>query len=405
MLEVDIYTEGNILGRGSAPTGTSVGKYESYILRDGNKSEYNGLSVHKAVEMVEKIIAPELIGMDVLDQHAFDNKLINLDGTPDKHVLGGNTIYSVSIACLRAAAVSQNKHVYQYLAGRPLSTIPLPTFNVINGGHNSDFTQAFNEFILAPYRAASVEEAVAIAVKVYQKLESVISDYMGRKKPILGSSYGWMAPSNDPDIILGIMSKAVEECGYTEKVCYCLDCASSEMYDPNNDTYELKNRRVSSDELIDYVNMLTEKYNLLFVEDLLDENDWNGFVKAHKKLKRTNLIGDDLIVTNIERLRKAYELDAIDGFILKPNQIGTITESLDAHQYAEEKGLLIIPSGRSGGTVDDIIADLALGLHSLISKNGAPKSGERLNKLNSLLRASSENPCSHLADISKFIRF
>lgn len=405
MLEVDVYTEGGTLGRGAAPTGTSVGKYESFILRDGDKSEYNGLSVHKAAKIVENTIAPKLIGMDVLAQHDIDQKMINLDGTPDKHVLGGNSIYSVSVACLRAAAASQNKHVYQYLAEEPLSTIPLPTFNVINGGRNNDITQAFNEFILAPYHATSVEEAVAIAVAVYQKLEYVISDYMGGKKPLLGGSYGWVAPSSDPDVVLGLLSQAVAECGYTDKVCYCLDCASSEMYDPKTDTYELKGQRVSSDELIDYVEMLTEKYKLLFIEDLLDENDWDGFIKAHRKLKHTNLIGDDFIVTNLERLQKAYEMDAIDGFILKPNQVGTITESLDANLYAQNKGLLVIPSGRSGGTVGDIVADLALGLRLPISKNGAPKSGERLDKLNSLLRASSENPCNNMVGFSKFVRF
>lgn len=405
MLEVDVFTGGGAMGRGSAPTGTSVGMYESFVLRDDNINEYNGMSVHKAAQIVEQSIAPALIGMDVQDLSAVDRRMIELDGTADKHVLGGNSIYSVSIACLRAAADAAEEPVYRYIAGKPLRTIPLPTFNVVNGGRYPGLTQGFNEFILAPWKADSVEHAVEIAVKVYQKLERVISSYLGGKKPFLGGSYGWAAPSSDPAVVLELILEAAEQCGYGDRVALCLDCASSEMYDAQTKTYEYNGRRVSSDELIGVMEELTARFPLLFVEDLLDENDWDGYVKAHQRLSRTNLIGDDFIVTNISRLKRAYKLKALDGFILKPNQVGTITEALETYQFAKEKNLITIPSGRSGGTVGDIIADLSLGLETTISKNGAPKSGERLDKINSLLRASSENPGSRLADCTKIARF
>ncbi|HWQ78329.1 MAG TPA: enolase C-terminal domain-like protein [Anaerovoracaceae bacterium] len=404
-LEVDICTEGGAMGRGSAPTGTSVGKYEAFVLRDGNKNDYNGLSVHKAVDIVHNIIAPALIGMDVLDQKAIDEAMIALDGTPDKRKLGGNSIYSISIACCRAAAASRRVPLYRYIAGGALKTIPLPTFNVINGGKNGNVTQAFNEFMLAPYRADSVEQAISMAIQVYWKLESIITRYNRGVPPILGRSYGWAAPTDDPSEVLELMEQAVEECGFTSKMAYALDCASSEMYDAKTGTYELIGRRVSSDELIGFAKGLTERFRLVFIEDLLDEDDWDGFVKANRELKRTIVIGDDFIATNPKRLNKAYDLKAVDGFILKPNQIGTITEALEAYDFAKKRGLLVIPSGRAGGVVGDIIADLSLGLHSEISKNGAPKSGERLDKMNHLLRASSENPGSHLHDFSKIIRF
>lgn len=405
MVEVDVLTEGGQMGRGSAPTGTSVGMYESVVLRDGEGGSYGGLSVYKAVEVVTKQIAPALIGMDVCDQRAIDEAMIALDGTADKSRLGGNSTYSVSVACLRAAAAAHEMSVYRYVAGRDIEAVPMPTSNLINGGHNGAVTQAFNEFILAPYRAGSVEEVVEIEVSVYKRLEQLISRYSGLPKPPVGGSFGWAAPSSDPAQVLDLMAQAAEDCGYTGKVAFCLDCASSEMYDPDSKTYELKGKRVCADELIDFVRELSEKFDLLFVEDLLDENDWEGFQRAHKVITRTNLMGDDFTATNPERLRRACEMDCIDGLILKPNQIGTLTEAFDVRQFAVDRGLLVIPSGRAGGVVGDIIADLSIGLGCAIAKNGAPKSGERIDKLNTLLRASSENPGCRLQDLNQFVRF
>ena len=404
MVEVDVITESGIFGKGSAPTGSSVGMYEAFVLRDNDPLEYDGLSVHKAVENVEKVIRPALIGMDVTDQRALDEKMIALDGTPNKSNLGGNAIYSTSIACLRAAANVSGQTTYRYLAGEDIKTVPVPSFNVINGGHYGDITLAFNEFLVVPYKAANINEAVQIGITVFQKLNSVIAEYLG-KEPTVARSYGWAAPSDDPEVILALMEKAAAACGYQDKIAFALDCASSEMYDKNNSTYLLKGKRVTSDELISYTKALSEKFPLLFVEDLLDEDDWTGYPKAVKQITRSIIIGDDFAVTNIDRIRRAYEAKAIDGFIFKPNQIGSITEALDAYDFAKKNGMVIIPSGRAGGVTDDIVMDLAVGLKVKLIKNGAPRSGERIDKLNFLMRAASLYPDCKLADLSDIVKF
>ncbi len=405
VLEVDVFTEGGAMGRGVAPTGSSVGIYESYILRDHDENSFNGLSVYKAVDVVKNIIAPAIIGMDVMEQQAIDEVMIELDGTPNKSELGGNSIYSTSIAVLRAAAASSNTQLYRYLASGELTTIPTPNFNVINGGFNKEAVQAFNEFMIVPYKAESFEEAAEMAITVYKELEKVIERFKKGVPAQLGNSYGWIAPSKDPEVILNLMEEAVNKCGYTDKIIYSIDCASSQMYDEESNTYNLKGKQVTNDELIHYVDDLSKKFKLLFIEDLLHEDDWEGYQWAKATIKHTNLFGDDLTVTNLERLKKAHELDVIDGFVFKPNQVGTITESLQTINYAKENNIITLASGRSGGVVNDVIADLSLGLQTELSKNGAPKSGERIEKMNWSLRASSDNPNSKLFDCTDIIKF
>ena len=259
MVEVDVITEKGSLGRGSAPTGSSVGMYESFVLRDGDLKEYDGLSVHNAVRNVNEIIAPALIGKEVKDQAGIDRIMIDLDGTPDKRRLGGNAIYSASIAAFRAAAEDEKTPLYEYIAEGPVKSVPIPSFNVINGGRNPGATQAFNEFIVMPYRADSIYEAVEIAVKVFQKLGGVIKKHTG-KAPGVGGSYGWIAPSEDPDEVLSLMQEAIDECGYTKKCAFALDCAASEMYDAETKSYYLNGGRISSGEMIGYIKRLSEKW-------------------------------------------------------------------------------------------------------------------------------------------------
>jgi enolase len=405
VLEVDVVTQGGDLGRGSSPTGSSVGMYESYVLRDGDPNEYRGMSVHKAEAMVRDVIAPAIIGMDVTDQRAIDQRMIDLDGTPNKQKLGGNSICSVSIACIRAAAQTKRMPLYKYLAGGEIKTLPLPTFNILNGGKYGEINLCFNECLIAPYKAQSVEEAAHISVMVLEKLGSVIKKYLGGAEPVVGRSYGWAPPSDDPVVCYTLMAEAADQCGVLDKVAFCIDAASSEQYDEKTATYLLKGKRVSADELIAFTKQMSERFNLLFIEDLLDENDWDGFVKAKKEIVRSNIIGDDFTVTNPERIKKAYEMGAIDGFILKPNQVGSITESIDAVEYAKRNNLLVIPSGRAGGIIGDVVCDLAAGLGVNLTKNGAPRSGERIDKLNFLLRAASENPQARLIDNGPFVRF
>ena len=404
MVEVDVITEKGSLGRGSAPTGSSVGMYESFVLRDNDPKEYNGMSVHKAVENVNKIIAPALVGKEVSAQDEIDKIMIELDGTPDKHSLGGNAIYSASIAAFRAAAEDAGKTLYDYIAGEPVKDVPIPSFNVINGGKYPGLTQAFNEFIVMPYKADSIYEAVEIAVKVFQKLGPVIKNYT-KKEPGVGGSYGWIAPSEDPDVLLSLMSEAIDACGYTGKCAFALDCASSEMYDAATKTYYLNGKRLSSDELIGYVKGLTERWDFVFIEDMLDENDWEGYEKAHKEITRTLIIADDFTATSKERIARACSTNSIDGFILKPNQVGTISEALDAYRFARERGLLAIPSGRSGGVIGDVVMDLAVGLDVSFIKNGCPRSGERIDKLNFLMRVADLNPGCLMSYITSLVRF
>ena len=378
--------------------------HEAFILRDGDPTNYNGLSVHEAVENARKIIGPALVGMNVLDQRAIDRKMIELDGTPEKRNLGGNTIYSASIAVFRAAADSLRIPLYKHIAGEDIKTVPVPCFNVINGGHYEKFTQSFNEFILVPFGADTIDEAVRIGVAVFQKLANVLEEHLD-ECPQVASSYGYAAPSQDPEVVLSLMQRAIDLCGHSEKIAFALDCASSEMYDSATGTYLLKGKRVSTDELIAYARSLTEKFRFLFIEDLLDQNDWEGFPKAVKELDRTIVLGDDLTVTNIEFLKKAHALKAIEGFVLKPNQVGTISEALDAYRFAREHEMIAVPSGRSGGVVDDVVMDLSVGLQVPFQKNGAPRSGERIEKLNFLMRANASSPGCRLHDISDLVKF
>lgn len=403
-VEVEIRTASGAIGRGAAPTGTSVGMHEAFVLRDGDPKSYKGLSVHKAVDIAVNTIGPHIIGMNVFDQRAIDEKMIALDGTADKHKLGGNTIYSVSIAAFRAAADARRIPLYNHIAGRDIHTVPVPCFNVINGGRYEGFTQAFNEFLIVPYGTDSVDTAIEMAVAIFEQLAAVLTKHLGRK-PQVASSYGYAAPSDDPAIVLELMEVAIATCGYEGRVGFALDCASSEMFDKASGTYLLKGAQVSTDELIAYAKSLTERFNMVFIEDLLDENDWDGYSKAVRELGRTIVLGDDLTVTNLGKLKRAHETHAVEGFVLKPNQVGTITEAMDAYRFAKDHGLIAVPSGRSGGVVDDVVMDFSVGLEVPFQKNGAPRSGERIEKLNFLMRANAASPSCRLYDIAPLLKF
>lgn len=404
LVEVEVVTQDGAVGCGSAPTGSSVGMYESFVLRDGDPLEYNGLSVHKAVANVNEVIAPALIGRAVEDQAGLDAVMIELDGTEDKHRLGGNAIYSTSIACFRAAAAHHHVPLFDYIARGKLPHVPIPSFNVINGGSNAGIRQGFNEFIVMPYRADSIFEAVEIVVKVFQTLGPVIRRYT-HEEPRVGGSYGWCAPSADPEECLKLMQEAIDRCGYTEKCAFALDCASSETYNRDAQLYYYNGREVSAEALIEHARELTERYPFVFIEDLLDENDWEGFRKAHAGLPRTLIIADDFTATNKARLERAIGMNSIDGFVLKPNQVGTITEALQAYELARQKGLIAIPSGRSGGVIGDVVMDLAVGLQVPFIKNGCPRSGERIDKLNFLMRIADSYPSCTMSNIDHLVRF
>jgi len=408
LVEVEVTTDGGHIGRGSSPTGSSVGVHEAFVLRDGDPAEYNGLSVHRAVAAVVDEIAPALIGAELDNLRALDQRMIDLDGTPNKGRLGANAIYSTSIALLRAAAAATGKSTYSFvghlLGLDPVATVPIPSFNMINGGRYGDLVQPFNEFIVMPYRATSIQTAIEMSVRLFAVLEDVLAGHLGQR-PRVAPSYGFAAPSSDPRVVLELMTEAVERAGYAEVMAFALDCASSEMYDATSRTYELNGERVTSQELIDFTRGLAEDFPLVFVEDLLDEDDWEGYPRSVSAIKRTLILGDDLIVTNRDRLKRAVSTSAVDGFILKPNQVGTISEALECFEYARDHGVWAIPSGRSGGVIDDVVMDLSVGLSVPFQKNGAPRSGERIEKLNFLLRVAERVPDCALADVPAIVKF
>lgn len=408
LVEVEIATDTGHVGRGASPTGSSVGVHEAFVLRDGDRAEYNGLSVHHAVSAVTDEIAPVLLGAELDDPRTLDRVMIELDGTPNKHRLGGNAIYSTSVALLRAAAAAAGTPTYAYVGAllglKPPTTVPVPCFNMINGGRYGDIFQSFNEFLVVPYRADSIEAAVEKGVRLFGVLGEVLAQRLGRA-PLIAPSYGYVAPSNDPRVVLEVLSEAVERAGCADVMAFALDCASSEVYDDSLQTYALNGERVTAEELIDYARALSQDFPLVFIEDLLDGDDWDGFTKAVQAIDRSIILGDDLIVTNRDRLERAVKASAVDGFVLKPNQVGTIAEALDCFEYAAQNGVLAIPSGRSGGVIDDVVMDLAVGLGAPFQKNGAPRSGERIQKLNFLLRAAERIPNCALANVPALVRF
>ncbi len=405
VLEAAVELECGIAGQGAAPTGTSVGSYEAEVLRDNDKESFRGLSVFQAIENVNTVIAPALKGMDIMDQRAIDERMIELDGTMNKSRLGGNAIYSVSIACLRAAAEVQKKSVYQVVAGEPLKTVPLPTANSIIGGPYANYTVCFQEFTFCPYKAKDMTEAMEIIFHVHREIGEVFSRAWGGQPAPIGNSHGWMPPTEDPEEIMQMLSEAVKACGYEDKTAYALDMASTEMYDKDTDTYYLNGRQISAEEQIAYVRKMTEKYPFLFIEDVLQENDWEGYRRATEEITRTILIGDDLTITNPALLKRAYEEKAVQGFIFKPNQIGTITEAIEARKYAKEHHMLTIPSQRGGGTIWDVVIDLGVGLEAEACKSCAPRGGESVYAMNCIYRASQENPDATMFDFTSFVRF
>ncbi len=404
-VEVDVILACGALGRGAAPTGTSVGSHEAVVLRDNDPDKFCGKSVFHAVRNVNEIIGPAIIGMDAADQEAVDRRMIELDGTENKGHLGSNAIYSVSIACAKAMAEAEKMSLYQYIAQKPIQTIPLPTANSIIGGRYTDKVVCFQEFTFCPYLAKDMTEAMEIIVRVHHAIGQVFSKEMGGRPAQIGNSHGWMPPTEDPEAIMQMLDAAVRQCGYQDKVAYALDMAASEMYDKKTDTYYLNGEQVSADQQIAYAKKLTEKFPFLFIEDILQEDDWEGFRRASKELTRTILIGDDLTTTNPKSLARAYQEKAVQGFIFKPNQIGTITEAIQARQYAKEHGMLTIPSQRGGGTIWDVVIDIGIGLEAEACKSCAPRGGESVYAMDCIYRSAQENPDAVMYDFTPHVRF
>ncbi len=388
MVEVDVWTTDGSMGRGAASCGTSVGRYEAFVLRDGGH-RYGGLGVQKAVQNVREVIAPALLGKNVREQRVIDHLMIELDGTSNKSSLGANAIYGVSIAVARTAAGSLGMPLYRYLGEADRYNLPVPMFNMINGGPYSDKKVEFQEFILVPTGAETYSEALRMSVEVFYLLGETIKKRYGQEHLHPGHLAGYAAPVGEPAEILETLLEAAESAGYGGMFKVGLDCAASHFFDREYGCYNFRGRQTSGDEIIDFLEDLAKSYSLFIIEDPLDEDDFDGFAEITKRL---NLLisGDDLFASNIERLEKGVDLGAANAVVLKPNMVGTISEALDAANYAKQHGYCIIPSGRAGGAADDPIPEIAVAIGAPLVKFGAPQTAERTNKQNWLLRIEEE---------------
>ena len=394
-VEVEVYLEDGTVGRAAVPSGASTGIYEACELRDGDKSRYNGKGVEKAVSNVNTEIAEALIGTNVLDQVAIDKMLIELDGTPNKSRLGANAILGASLACAKAAAESLGTSLYNYIGGVNAKQLPVPMMNILNGGAHATNNVEIQEFMIMPVGAPSFREALRMCAEVFHALQGILK---GRGLATSVGDEGGFAPnlSSDEETIDTILA-AIEKAGYQPGADFmiALDAASSEWKDPvkGKGHYKLPKAgtEYTSRELIAHWKSLVDKYPIISIEDGLDEEDWEGWQELTRELGgRVQLVGDDLFVTNTRRLAKGIGLGCGNAILIKLNQIGSVSETLEAIKMAHKAGYAAVASHRSGETEDTTIADLAVALNTCQIKTGAPSRTERVAKYNQLLRIEEE---------------
>ncbi|WP_461532239.1 phosphopyruvate hydratase [Sinomicrobium sp.] len=400
-VEVDVVTENGILGRAAVPSGASTGEHEAVELRDGGSS-YMGKGVSKAVNNVNNILAEELVGMSVFEQNAIDKKMIALDGTVNKSKLGANAILGVSLAVAKAAANELGMPLYRYVGGVSANTLPVPMMNIINGGSHSDAPIAFQEFMIMPVKASNFTHAMQMGTEIFHHLKKVLHD---RNLSTAVGDEGGFAPTLDgTEDALETIIKAIDNAGYKagDEVMIALDCASAEFYVDGKYDYTKfegsKGQVRSSQEQADYLAELTAKYPIISIEDGMDENDWEGWKYLTDKIgDKVQLVGDDLFVTNVERLSRGIESKVANSILIKVNQIGTLTETIAAVNMAHNAGYTSVMSHRSGETEDNTIADLAVALNTGQIKTGSASRSDRMAKYNQLLRIEEE-----LADVAYY---
>jgi enolase len=396
-VEVDVTLEDGSFGRASVPSGASTGENEALELRDGDKSRYGGKGVRKAVANVNTVIAPALKGWSVFDQRGIDKKMLSLDGTKTKSNLGANAILGVSLAVAKAAANALHLPLYRYLGGTNTYTLPVPMMNIINAGAHSDAPICFQEFMIRPVGASSFHEGIRMGVEVFHALQQVLK---ARGLSTAVGDEGGFAPALDgtEDAIETIL-KAIETAGYQpgRDVRLAMDCASSEFYDQATGLYDYtwkegaRGKKLTSAEQADYLAELVDKYPIDSIEDGMAESDWDGWKLLTERLgSRCQLVGDDLFVTNVDYLKKGIELGCANAILVKVNQIGTLTETLDAIEMAHRHGYATVTSHRSGETEDTTIADIAVATNAGQIKTGSASRSDRMAKYNQLLRIEEE---------------
>lgn len=397
-VEVEVFVDGGFVGRAAVPSGASTGAFEAVELRDGNKSLYLGKGVQKAVDNVNEVIAPELEGLNVLDQVQIDKLMIELDGTDNKSKLGANAILGVSLAVAKAAAEALGLSLYEYIGGVNSKTLPVPMMNIINGGEHADNSVSCQEFMIMPVGATSFKEGLRWCAEVFHTLRGVLSK-KGYSTAV-GDEGGFAPDLKTDEEALQVIVEAIELAGYKpyDQFRIALDPAATEMYEKakakgqEGSYYFWKTDKMFTlDEMIDYWAEMVDKYPIISIEDGLAEEDWDGWKKLTDRLgDKIQLVGDDLFVTNTKRLKKGIELGVANSILIKVNQIGTLTETLEAIEMANRAGYTAVTSHRSGETEDTTIADIAVATNSGQIKTGAPSRTDRVAKYNQLLRIEEE---------------
>ncbi len=393
-VEVDVLTESGFLGRAAVPSGASTGKHEAVELRDGDKSVYLGRGVLKAVENINKTIAEKLIGIPATEQVLIDRMLIDLDGTHNKAKLGANATLAVSMAVAKAAAQASNLNLYRYLGGVNAVTLPVPLMNILNGGAHADNKIDFQEFMIVPTGASSFSEGLRWGVEVFHQLKTVL-----KKKGFstnVGDEGGFAPDIQSNEEAIEIVIQAIEAAGFKtgSQINIAMDAATSEMFDEKENTYKFyksSGKVISSDDMVAYWTEWVNKYPIISIEDGMAEDDWNGWKKLTESVgNRCQLVGDDLFVTNVLRLQEGIDKGIANSILVKVNQIGTVTETINAVRLAQTNGYTSIMSHRSGETEDTTIADLAVALNCGQIKTGSASRTDRMAKYNQLLRIEEE---------------
>ena len=393
-IEVDVTTENGISGRAAVPSGASTGEHEAVELRDGGK-DYMGKGVKNAIENVNTLISQELLGVSVFEQNEIDQIMIDLDGTPNKSKLGANAILGVSLATAKAAANELGLPLYRYIGGVSANTLPVPMMNIINGGSHSDAPIAFQEFMVMPVKADNFSQAMQMGSEIFHNLKKVLHDR--NLSTAVGDEGGFAPTLEGTEDALDTIALAVKNAGYKlgDDIMIALDCAAAEFYEGGNYDYskfEGKSGKIrSSKEQADYLAELASNYPIISIEDGMDENDWEGWKYLTDKIgDRVQLVGDDLFVTNVKRLSRGIENGIANSILIKVNQIGTLTETIDAVNMAKNAGFTSVMSHRSGETEDTTIADLAVALNCGQIKTGSASRSDRMAKYNQLLRIEEE---------------
>ncbi len=393
-VEVEVTLDDGVVGRAAVPSGASTGIYEACELRDGDKSRYLGKGVEKAVTNVNTEIAEALVGMNVLDQPAIDKLLIDLDGTPNKSRLGANAILGASLACAKAAAESLGTSLYNYIGGVNAKTLPVPMMNILNGGAHATNNVDIQEFMIMPVSAPSWKEALRRCAEVFHTLKTVLKEN-GTPAAGVGDEGGYAPNLKKDEDALKVIVKAIEEAGYKpgEDFMIAIDAATSEWYNGETGCYDLPKAKktMTKQQMVNMWKKFVDNYPIISLEDGMGENDWEGWSMLTKAIgSKVQLVGDDLFVTNVERLATGIEKGVANAILIKVNQIGTLTETLDAIQMANRAGYTAIVSHRSGETEDATIADIAVALNAGQIKTGAPSRTDRVAKYNQLLRIEDE---------------